>query len=242
MKTKILIYFLFVLIITADLTAQKQGQDLVDSLLTELPKTIDDTNKVNLLYNIAYGYNILSPETGVEYAKQGLELAKKLNWKIGEAKQYSALMQNYWAIGNFDIAIDMYSSAVEIEESLGGYSKPEESKLTSINRTFTYPASENTNLTSELRSYLSEVAKFMKENPSVVIAITGHSDNFGSFDQNDTRSRERAEKIVTYLTQSGISKRRLLANYKGSLAPVASNDNEEGRRKNRRVVIRAIGK
>ena len=74
----------------------------------------------------------------------------------------------------------------------------------------------------------------------IIIAITAHSDNFGSFAQNETRSKERAEKIVDFLTKNGISKRRLLANYKGSLDPVSKNDTEEGRRKNRRVVIRAI--
>ncbi len=242
MRKKIFIYLLFTLTITSYLTGQKQGQDVVDSLLTELPKAIDDTNKVNLLYKISFEYKILSPETGVEYANQGLELAKKLNWEIGQVKHYNALMQNYWASGEFDLAIDMYNSAVEIEKSLGGYTEALESKLTSINRTFIYPSSDYTNLTYEIRSYLVEVVKYMHENPSVVLAVTGHSDNFGSFEQNDIRSRDRAEKVVAFLIKNGIEKRRCLANYKGSLAPVASNDSAEGRRKNRRIEIKAIGR
>ncbi|MFH1050265.1 MAG: OmpA family protein [bacterium] len=241
MKTKILIYILFVFVITAYSAAQKQGQDLVDSLLTELPKAIDDTNKVNLLYEISYSYNIISPETGIEFAKQGIELAKQLKWKIGEAKNYNALMQNYWAVGDFDLAIDMYSTTVKIEEELGLYKSTPESKLKTINRVFSYPASDFTNLTSEIRNYLREVALFMKENPSVRIAITGHSDDAGTFTQNDSRARERAQKVADFLANSGISRLRLLANGKGALSPIARNDSEDGRRKNRRVEIRAIG-
>jgi outer membrane protein OmpA-like peptidoglycan-associated protein len=241
MKIKFRIILLLIFSFTINLTAQKQGQDLVDSLLAELPKTIDDTNKVNLLAEIAFNLNFLSPESGLEYAKQGLDLAKQLNWKAGIAKNYNALMQNYWGIGDFDMAIDMYNAAVKIEEELGVFRKKEEVKLTSINRTFTYPTSDYTNLTPEIRKFLNDVAVYMKENPEIVISIIGHSDNFGTFEQNDFRAKDRAQKVADYLVNNGISRRRLLASGKGSLDPVAKNDTEEGRRKNRRVVIRAIG-
>lgn len=242
MKQKFILFLILLLSLTLNLTAQKQGQDLVDSLLAKLPTAIDDSNKVNLLSEIAFNLNFLSPELGIEYAQQGLELARKINCKMGLAKNYNALMQNYWAIGNFDLAIDMYNSAVKIEEELGLLRKKEEVKLTSINKTFTYPTSEFTNLTSELRKYLNDVAIFMKENPEVVISIVGHSDNFGTFEQNDFRAKDRAQKVVDFLVNNGISRRRLLASGKGSLDPVATNDTEEGRKRNRRVVIRAIGK
>lgn len=240
MKNKYLIIsFIFFCALT-NLFAQKSGQDLIDSLLIELPKVIDDTNKVNLLNEISFGYYIIFPETGLEYAKQALELSKKLNWKLGQAYSYNSLMQNYWAVGDFDLAIDMYNITVKIENELGLNKKIKESSLTSINRTFTYPTSENTNLTNEIRKYLKEVAMYMKDNPLTVIAITGHSDNFGTFEQNDTRAKERADHVVDFLVKEGIAKRRLLANHKGALDPVAKNDTEQGRKKNRRVEIREI--
>jgi len=237
---KIIIASVFFLI-SFNLYSQKQGQDLIDSLLVELPKAIDDTNKINLLAEISYGYIILSPETGIEFAKQGIELANKINFKYGLARNYNALMQNYWAVGNFDLAIEMYNAALKIEDELGLIKQPIASKLTNINRTFTYPTSDYTNLTSELRKYLTDVTQYMKDNPGIVISITGHSDAFGSFQQNDFRAKDRADKIVDFLVKSGITRRRLLANGKGALDPIATNDTEEGRRKNRRVVIRAIG-
>jgi len=242
MKNKLSIYIFIVLSLTINLYSQKQGQELIDSLLIEYPKAVEDTNFINLLSDLSYSYNLISPERGIEYAKKGIEISQKINWKIGLARNYNALMQNYWAIGDFDLALDVYNTGKKIEEELGLYQQTQTSSLTTINKTFTFPSSEYTNLTNEIKKYLNEVVLFMKENPSVVIAITGHSDDFGTFIQNEARSRERAEKVVDFLTKSGISKRRLLANYKGSLDPVAKNDSEEGRRKNRRVVIRTVGK
>ncbi len=243
MKTQINFFLLFVLIFaTQNLIAMNRGNALIDSLKTELAKYENDTNKVKLLFEISSEYSFLSPETGIEYGNQGMELAKQLNWKLGQAKHYIALMQNYWAIGEFDKAVDMYKNATEIECELGLYTISEETKLTFIRRIFTYPSSNYVDLTFELKCYLKEVVKFMNENPLVVLAITGHSDNFGTFEQNEKRSRDRADKVVEYLAKNGISEKRLLHNYKGSLDPVVNNDSEEGRRKNRRVEIREVGK
>jgi outer membrane protein OmpA-like peptidoglycan-associated protein len=150
------------------------------------------------------------------------------------------MMQNYWAVGDYDLAIEMYNITIKLEEELGLNKKVKESSLATINRTFTYPTSDHTNLTSEIRKYLKDVALYMKDNPMTVISITGHSDNFGTFVQNETRAKERANHVVDFLVKEGISKRRLLANQKGALDPVAKNETEQGRMKNRRVEIREI--
>jgi outer membrane protein OmpA-like peptidoglycan-associated protein len=236
------IIYLIIVLFPIFLFSQKKGQELIDSLSIELSNVQGDTNKINLLYELSESYRIFSPEKGVSYANQGIELAKKINWKEGIAKHYDALFKNYWAAGEFDLAVDAYNKLTDIEKELGSYKAPEATaKLKTIDRTFTYPTSEHTSLTREIRNYLDDVIVYMKQNPNVVIAITGHSDNFGTFEQNDSRAKTRAQVIVNYLTSRGISQRRLLASGKGSIEPVASNNTEEGRRKNRRVVIKMVG-
>jgi hypothetical protein len=100
MKNNYLIIIILIFLAITNIFAQKKGQNLIDSLMIELPKAIEDTNKVYLLNEISYGYYIISPEIGIKFAKQGLELAKKLNWKLGQAYSYNSMMQNYWAVGS----------------------------------------------------------------------------------------------------------------------------------------------
>ncbi|HEY6840605.1 MAG TPA: OmpA family protein, partial [Chthoniobacterales bacterium] len=64
----------------------------------------------------------------------------------------------------------------------------------------------------------------------------GHTDNKGPLDYNLSLSERRANAVVARLSSRyGISADRLVARGLGQLAPVASNDTEEGRSKNRRV-------
>ena len=66
----------------------------------------------------------------------------------------------------------------------------------------------------------------------------GHTDNVGGFDFNMDLSRRRAESVVDWLTSKhGIPAARLQAAGVGMLSPVAPNDTEEGRAKNRRVEL-----
>lgn len=109
-----------------------------------------------------------------------------------------------------------------------------------IDVSFYFTTSASCELIDTLKKYLDDVAKYMKENPGHVLGITGHSDDQGTMAENHDRSIKRANAVVEYLVQKGISKARLLANGKGSIEPVASNKTEEGRRKNRRVDIRIV--
>jgi outer membrane protein OmpA-like peptidoglycan-associated protein len=76
--------------------------------------------------------------------------------------------------------------------------------------------------------------------PKMVIEIGGHTDNVGSLETNTKLSANRAKAVVDYLIEHGVAKERL--SYKGYAyqEPVASNDTEEGRQKNRRVEFKII--
>lgn len=87
-------------------------------------------------------------------------------------------------------------------------------------------------------SELNKVADFLNDNPTVTISIEGHTDNIGSKSANISLSKNRAKSVYQYLVERGIDKSRLSSKGFGSSEPVADNESEEGRRKNRRTEIR----
>jgi outer membrane protein OmpA-like peptidoglycan-associated protein len=82
----------------------------------------------------------------------------------------------------------------------------------------------------------------LNKNPKLKLEISGHTDNVGNFDYNQQLSGQRAKAVVDYLDKQGIEKERL--NYKGygSSKPIADNESELGRNKNRRVEVTIIDK
>jgi len=85
---------------------------------------------------------------------------------------------------------------------------------------------------------LAEMAKLIKDNPSLNVFIVGHTDNTGTFEHNMKLSLDRATAVVNALVGGhGIAAARLKPYGVASLAPVASNATEDGKAKNRRVEL-----
>ena len=78
----------------------------------------------------------------------------------------------------------------------------------------------------------------MKSDAGLKVNVVGHTDNLGGMDSNMKLSQARAEAVVTALTgKYGIATARLKAYGVASLSPIASNDTEDGKAKNRRVEL-----
>jgi OmpA-OmpF porin, OOP family len=85
---------------------------------------------------------------------------------------------------------------------------------------------------------LAEIGKLLKQDASLKLYVVGHTDNVGTLANNMDLSKRRADAVVKILTiKYSISAARLSAQGDGPLAPVASNDTEDGRAKNRRVEL-----
>ncbi|HEX3009321.1 MAG TPA: OmpA family protein, partial [Bacteroidales bacterium] len=95
-------------------------------------------------------------------------------------------------------------------------------------------------LKPESKVELERLLKLLKDNPTLKVEISGHTDNAGSPEYNKTLSENRAKAVVTYLTENGITKERLTAKGYGELKPVTGNDTEEGRAQNRRTEFMII--
>lgn len=84
---------------------------------------------------------------------------------------------------------------------------------------------------------LDRVVEMMNENPDVKIELSGHTDNQGSSKLNLKLSQERVDKVKQYLSEHGISAKRIKGKGYGGTKPVASNASEATRKLNRRVEI-----
>jgi OmpA-OmpF porin, OOP family len=85
---------------------------------------------------------------------------------------------------------------------------------------------------------IGEIAKLLTADPGLKLYVVGHTDNVGGVDGNIRLSQDRAEAVLqTLVRDHGIASARLRASGCGPFAPVASNDTDEGRAKNRRVEL-----
>jgi len=90
----------------------------------------------------------------------------------------------------------------------------------------------------ESRPQLDEIAKLLRASPTLRLHVVGHTDNQGQLNYNMDLSRRRAQAVVQALVQNhGIAAARLLAHGVGPIAPVASNDDDAGRARNRRTEL-----
>jgi outer membrane protein OmpA-like peptidoglycan-associated protein len=85
---------------------------------------------------------------------------------------------------------------------------------------------------------LGRLVTILTENPAMEIELSGHTDNVGSVDLNQKLSEERAKTVKDYLVSKGISAKRIKEKGYGGTKPVAGNDTEENRKKNRRVELK----
>jgi len=89
-----------------------------------------------------------------------------------------------------------------------------------------------------LQSEIARVANVMTQYPDTLVRVEGHTDSTGSSEYNMDLSNRRALAVKNLLTGRGIAESRIdIAGY-GETMPVATNDTEAGRQKNRRVEIK----
>ncbi len=94
-------------------------------------------------------------------------------------------------------------------------------------------------LLPESYAELNKLAQYLIRNPKMEVQIDGHSDNSGSKSKNQKLSELRAREVFEYLIKKGVQNKLYFKGY-GSSQPVAGNDTEADRAKNRRVEFEII--
>lgn len=109
--------------------------------------------------------------------------------------------------------------------------------VVSLNNSF-FNTAESTLLPYSLPE-LRRIAAIIKSK-NLKVEISGHTDNVGNDDKNMLLSQQRAEAVRDFLVQEGCLADKFVVIGYGELRPVASNDTEDGRAKNRRVELRFV--
>jgi outer membrane protein OmpA-like peptidoglycan-associated protein len=87
----------------------------------------------------------------------------------------------------------------------------------------------------ESEPVLENAHNILTENPAIEVEIHGHTDNVGKASYNLKLSQARANSVRQWLVDRGVDPARITTKGFGFVRPIASNDTEEGRQKNRRI-------
>ena len=90
---------------------------------------------------------------------------------------------------------------------------------------------------SNFRTVLDQFAQSLRDNPGSTVRIVGHTDSTGSDAVNNPLSVERAGSTRNYLVDRGVAGNRLAIDGRGEREPIADNNTDAGRARNRRVEI-----
>ncbi|SUX48185.1 OmpA family protein [Chryseobacterium indoltheticum] len=131
----------------------------------------------------------------------------------------------------------MDKQAKDIKETLPGaeVERVGDGIKITMNESIVTFAFDSSDLTTLAKTNLDKLTKVLVDNPDTNINIYGHTDSKGADDYNQKLSERRANSVKSYLMTKGIASSRLFALGEGEAMPVASNDTDAGRAKNRRV-------
>jgi len=110
--------------------------------------------------------------------------------------------------------------------------EPEKIVLDGVNFDF-----DKSTLKPRATAILDHAVNVMKQHPDRKFSIEGHTDSIGSDQYNEGLAQRRVDAVRNYLVQHGIASHRIDVSSYGERNPVASNETEEGRARNRRVEI-----
>lgn len=140
--------------------------------------------------------------------------------------------------------VEIKKRAQELKSDIEGFINDETGSVSNIVQLkHVFYAAGSKDLNSELSQYeLDNLIELMQKYANVRVELSGHTDNTGDEQSNQSLSEVRANAVRQYLINKGISEGRLLAKGYGQSNPLESNDTPEGRQKNRRTELRIISK
>jgi OOP family OmpA-OmpF porin len=179
-------------------------------------------------------YDILTTGTNVGVANSNAVTGEyKIVLPGGNTYAYRAQVPGYFSV-NKNIKIETNSLYTEAHVDLLLVPIETGQKI-ELNNVFFYQSTPKLIETSYPE--LDRIIEELKRNPAVRIELDGHTDNQGDPVLNLSLSQSRVETVKAYLVEKGIDSKRITTKAFGGTKPIAANDTEENRKKNRRVEI-----
>lgn len=155
----------------------------------------------------------------------------------GDSYSYQAKVEGYLSLVK-SIDLSRASEYGEVEEDLYLVPLAAGQKIPLNNIFFVRSQAE---LLTESHTELDQLVAILKEHPTLEIELGGHTDNMGQSSLNYDLSLQRVDEVKRYLVAHGIPEHRLQTKGYGDTQPIASNDKELNRRRNRRVEFTILG-
>ena len=239
---------------SSDIYQARLKRDKIDKELMVTIHIIDGITGIKMPGSLYWG-NAHEPEkTGFFASKDGLCRYKFIENKaiVFSAKNRGQQSENVILDPQELLNLGLYNYTLELRmypDSLKSVNISKEVKVNSDDSDESFNSTilnniyfERTKPTVLPQSFpaIEKLAATLERNPSLYISIIGHTDNVG--DENDLRvlSEQRAQAIILLLIDKGISSDRITYFGYGGSKPIAPNDTEENKSKNRRVEIKIV--
>lgn len=208
--------------------AQKQGQALIDSLHSELPKQKEDTNKVNILNELAWhNIQIANYNTSLMYAKAAKSLAKKLDFKKGIVSAYNNIGIVCSLQGNYPEALKNNLASLKIveETSTGSVKDLQGLAASYINTGVIY--SNQRNYSEALKYYFDALKLFKSTSKGVTGGIFRSYNNIGAVYGNQGNQHEALKYYFSALkVAKELDFKRGIAGVYNNIGEVYSNQGD----------------
>ncbi len=160
---------------------------------------------------------------------------------IGDSKGAAAVGAGVGALGGYIWSTQMAQKKAAMEQATAGtgvavtQTADNQLKL-NIPSDISFDTNQST-IKPNLRPILDQFAQGLSSQPNTEIRIVGHTDSTGSDAINNPLSVNRAASARDYLVARGVDGRRIQIDGRGSREPIADNNTDAGRAKNRRIEI-----
>lgn len=112
-----------------------------------------------------------------------------------------------------------------------------EPQVVSLAEKYLFFNSDQYEIASSQKVVLDQIANRLLQSPDEHLEIAGHTDSVNTEDYNQRLSDKRAEQVLNYLMEKGVSRANMSLVAYGELMPIANNRRSKGRRLNRRVKL-----
>lgn len=202
---------------------QTNNSELDGTVINDVSKEINGKDSyINISLGVTYLFNSgavsleCEPCTGLSAAPKDMTDYKKIE---------DMIIKHIPEVIPTEVVVDKYIYAIS------------EDRLVLVGVQFAFDKSA---LLPESYIVLDKAVKLLNDNPNVSVEIEGYTDYIGTAEYNQQLSVERAITVKNYLVSKGIAESRLSTTGFGRSNPVASNETDEGRAMNRRIVFRII--